>query len=353
VNPNPPSLATHLKIELDAINTAEVKAGDTVTLKISARQADETVCTDYLNLVGFTNTDAGSAAIPDYRFLGTEPGGIKYLPIILKTIGDQVIEVRDREDANIVKAGITLSVYEVRTIGKSGGIITNPDGTEIVIPADPLAPDRELAIRKTKNPPLLPVSYQYKCTAKPISRDFGELDRSTIPWTLKHVNFASIVNIKLPYTKSEVGEIDELALRVFYYDDAKGKYVIVPGAQEISGGKVIASSPHFSTFRIIGTYLATSLSNVIGYPSPFSPNTAFNHKFKVINLPADAEMNIYTIAGEKVKTLQETEMQFPNSGYIDWDGKNEAGETVANGVYLYLVKTPDGSKKTGKIGIVK
>jgi hypothetical protein len=345
--------AHHLKVELNAVNPSEIKGGDIVTLKISARHADDSISTGYLNLVGFTDTDTNASAISDYQFNGVEVGGYAYVPISLKTIGDQTVEVNDKDIPTIIKGSIVLTVYEIATIGAAGGTITNPDGTEITIPAGMFTAGKDLAIRKTRNPSTLPNSYQYKNTVKPISRDFGEIDRTTVPWTLSHINFTSAIEIKMPYAKTDIGDMDETSLRIFFYDDINGKYIIVPGAQEINNGKVVANTPHFSTFRIIGTYLTTSLSNVIGYPSPFKPATAFAGKFKVINLPQDAEMSVYTIAGEKVKTLEETDMQFPNTGYVEWDGKNESGETVAKGVYLYLLKCPDGSKKSGKIGLIK
>ena len=147
--------------------------------------------------------------------------------------------------------------------------------------------------------------------------------------------------------------MDEQSLRIYWYNTMTGKYEIVPGQQLIQDSKIKVSVMHFSTYRIVGTYLTTSLSNVIGYPSPFRPNNAVGGKFKVINMPTDCSMDIYTISGEKVRSLREVDMAFPNSGWIDWDGKNESGDTVAQGVYIYLVKSTDGSKKVGKIGIVK
>ena len=38
---------------------------------------------------------------------------------------------------------------------------------------------------------------------------------------------------------------------------------------------------------------------------------------------------------------------------MDWDGKNESNEPVGRGVYLYVVIAPDGSKKIGKVGLIK
>jgi len=38
---------------------------------------------------------------------------------------------------------------------------------------------------------------------------------------------------------------------------------------------------------------------------------------------------------------------------VEWDGKNENGETVSRGMYMYAATSPAGSKKTKKIAILK
>jgi len=120
----------------------------------------------------------------------------------------------------------------------------------------------------------------------------------------------------------------------------------------VENGTITANVTHFSTYRIIGTYLALDLSNVKAYPSPFNPTTAFGGKLKVINLPKDAEMTVYNIAGEKVITIKETDMTFPNAGWVEWNGKNETGDAVAQGVYVLLIKA-GGTNKVVKIGLIK
>ncbi|OFZ56020.1 MAG: hypothetical protein A2328_00600 [Bdellovibrionales bacterium RIFOXYB2_FULL_36_6] len=119
----------------------------------------------------------------------------------------------------------------------------------------------------------------------------------------------------------------------------------------VSGGKVTARVNHFSTYRVFGTYVSSNLDNVIAYPNPYKPASAVDGKLKIINLPVDCTATILNIAGEKIRELNEADMG--NLGWIEWDGKNESGESVGQGVFLYMVKTPDGQKKIGKVGLVK
>ena len=73
------------------------------------------------------------------------------------------------------------------------------------------------------------------------------------------------------------------------------------------------------------------------FPNPFNPSTSIR-----FNLPArkKVDLEIFTITGEKVRTLIANEMK---AGVHDvpWDGRNEKGRSVASGLYIYRLKTED------------
>ena len=71
------------------------------------------------------------------------------------------------------------------------------------------------------------------------------------------------------------------------------------------------------------------------FPNPF--NLATTIRFYILsdeNYPA-AYLDIYNINGEKVRTY--TILCNQSSGFyeINWDGKNDSGEKVCSGIYLY------------------
>ncbi|MDD5688633.1 MAG: hypothetical protein PHE88_12465 [Elusimicrobia bacterium] len=47
------------------------------------------------------------------------------------------------------------------------------------------------------------------------------------------------------------------------------------------------------------------------------------------------------------------EIDFGNLGWLECDGKNDDGDKVRKGIYVYQIEDVAGSKKTGKIGLVK
>jgi len=71
------------------------------------------------------------------------------------------------------------------------------------------------------------------------------------------------------------------------------------------------------------------------YPNPFNPSTTIRY-----NLPksADVSLKIFNALGQEVKTLAEGN-QAAGEKSIAWDGKNNSGNPVSSGVYLYVLKS--------------
>jgi len=71
------------------------------------------------------------------------------------------------------------------------------------------------------------------------------------------------------------------------------------------------------------------------YPNPFNVQTAIEY-----NLPADSyvTVNVYNILGEKVRTLIRASASQGLHKAV-WDGRNDQGNLVSSGVYLYKLET--------------
>ncbi|MEQ1732766.1 MAG: type IX secretion system sortase PorU [Bacteroidia bacterium] len=82
-----------------------------------------------------------------------------------------------------------------------------------------------------------------------------------------------------------------------------------------------------------------ALEHVFNYPNPFTTHTQFylehNKPFSQLNV----QLQIFTITGKVVKSF---DLILPTAGTrigpIDWDGKDEYGDQLAKGVYIYKVK---------------
>jgi hypothetical protein len=72
-----------------------------------------------------------------------------------------------------------------------------------------------------------------------------------------------------------------------------------------------------------------------------------------LSLPGAYTLKVYNSAGERVKTLKdEREAGAPLDETLWWDGKNDAGEKVASGVYV-LQFTSRFDQRTAKLLILR
>jgi Peptidase family C25/Interleukin-like EMT inducer/CARDB len=95
--------------------------------------------------------------------------------------------------------------------------------------------------------------------------------------------------------------------------------------------------------------------NVYNYPNPSSGETHFT--FKLTQIPEIIKIKIFTIAGRLVRDIKLTSAELKyDFNKIYWDGRDEDGDILANGVYLYKVIMKAGEKAeevTQKLAIVK
>ena len=100
----------------------------------------------------------------------------------------------------------------------------------------------------------------------------------------------------------------------------------------------------------------------ITYPNPFGKNQDYANIRFYMNKNGDVEIRIFTLVGELVWTkIVQGEISGPHDGRDDaryrWDGKNDKGYMVLNGVYICVlrIKEQGGGTKTytKKIAYIK
>jgi hypothetical protein len=139
------------------------------------------------------------------------------------------------------------------------------------------------------------------------------------------------------------------------YDD-KPDYLVSIVDEE---GRSIDGNPNFLSdiFSIISTDPEKTFGN---FPNPFGrpPNETTEIRF-VLNSTSDVTLRIFSLAGELVKSNWNQNLSDLPGGeiyYIVWDGKNDEGDTVLNGVYICVIEIngADGKKTyTTKIAYIK
>ncbi|MEI2694156.1 MAG: type IX secretion system sortase PorU [Saprospiraceae bacterium] len=119
-----------------------------------------------------------------------------------------------------------------------------------------------------------------------------------------------------------------------------GKHTVTITAWDISNNP---GSGHLE-FNVIDESDIT-VDRVYNYPNPFSNQTEFQFETNILASEMEIIIQIQSISGRVVKTLTKNIL---NNGYridgIKWDGNDDFGSDLANGVYLYRLSM---NAKTG------
>ena len=95
-----------------------------------------------------------------------------------------------------------------------------------------------------------------------------------------------------------------------------------------------------------------ALSHVFNYPNPFTTYTEFWFEHNRPNEPLEVQIQIFTISGKLVKTINKTiQTSGTLSREIIWNGLDDFGARIGKGVYIYklMVKSSITQHYTEKI----
>lgn len=84
------------------------------------------------------------------------------------------------------------------------------------------------------------------------------------------------------------------------------------------------------------------------FPNPFNPETVIAYQ---IPESGDVSLIIYNVLGQKVRSLVSA-YQVAGAYQVRWDGRNNNGQAVASGRYVYYLKTVQG-EITGRMVLLK
>ena len=105
------------------------------------------------------------------------------------------------------------------------------------------------------------------------------------------------------------------------------------------------SSTAFTDF-VVTKEAELALTHILNYPNPFTTKTRFFVEHNQSCSGLRVVIQIYTISGKVVKSIIHTinEGGFRLDG-IEWDGRDEYGDKLARGVYIYRVSISDNNKR--------
>ena len=120
---------------------------------------------------------------------------------------------------------------------------------------------------------------------------------------------------------------------------ADGEYELIVTARDRSQNGA-GSISYKVAFQIVNK---PSISNLVNYPNPFTSQTSFVFTLTGKEPPSQFKIEILSVTGRVVREITQSEIGSLRIGRnltaFRWDGTDQFGQQLANGIYLYRVVT--------------
>ncbi len=127
-----------------------------------------------------------------------------------------------------------------------------------------------------------------------------------------------------------------------------GEYELTVSGIDRSGNKA-GDLEYKVAFQVINKPM---ISNLLNYPNPFTTSTAFVFTVTGSEVPQNIRIQVLTITGKVVREITKNELGPIRVGRniteFKWDGTDQYGNKLANGIYLYRVITNHNGKSLEK-----
>lgn len=129
---------------------------------------------------------------------------------------------------------------------------------------------------------------------------------------------------------------------------ADGEYELMVTGKDRSENSA-GSVKYRVIFKVINKPM---ISNMLNYPNPFTTSTAFVFTLTGSEVPQNIRIQVLTITGKVVREITKEELGPLHIGRniteFKWDGTDQYGQKLANGIYLYRVITNLNGKSLDK-----
>ncbi len=134
--------------------------------------------------------------------------------------------------------------------------------------------------------------------------------------------------------------------RPYFTED--GEYELIVTGRDRSSNSA-GNIEYRVAFQVINKPM---ISNMLNYPNPFTTSTAFVFTITGSEVPQNLRIQILTITGKVVREITKDELGPLRIGRnitdFKWDGTDQYGQKLANGIYLYRVITNLNGKSLDK-----
>lgn len=112
---------------------------------------------------------------------------------------------------------------------------------------------------------------------------------------------------------------------------------------------VYNNSSRSSTEFVVSTSAQLALHHVLNYPNPFTTKTQFYFEHNQCCQLLNVQLQVFTVSGKLVKNISKyVQAEGYRSDPIEWDGRDDFGDKIAKGVYVYRIKVKTSQGTTAE-----
>lgn len=315
----------------------ELQEGDSVSTQFGFINLSDKFFKDSL-IVDYTvfNTTQRNPLNKSLKILAPIPNDTTYFTIWVKTTGlvgvnNLSVAVNNMVEPEQTYINNTLSLTNYIQVNKDD---TNPlldvsiDG-RYIFDGEIVSPNPTIKIRILDQNPLL-----YKTDTSGIDVYLTRPCENCIKERL------SLAGNFIPATKENPFEMN------FTFNQLEdGIYTLSAQVVDASGNQA-GLEPYVIHFEVINK---ATVTNFYPYPNPFSTSVRFVFTLTGNEIPDGVMIRILTVSGKVVRTITQDEIGTLHIGNNQteyaWDGRDEFGDPLANGVYLYKVTLEINGKR--------
>ena len=307
----------------------ELQEGDSIATELGFMNVSEKLFQDSL-LVEYTlfNVTQRTSSVGSMKIKAPEPEDTTKFILPIKTSGlvgvnNLSVSVNNMVEPEQLYINNNLSLTDYITVEKDA---TNPlldvsfDG-RYIFDGDIVSPSPAIKIRVLDANPLLLKS-----------DTTGIHVYLTAPCETCAKERISLAGKWTPASKDKPFEINYVPAQL-----ENGLYTLSVQAEDASGNKS-GDEPYVVHFEVINE---ATVTNFYPYPNPFSTSVQFVFTLTGSVIPEGIMIRILTVSGRVVRTITQDEIGPVHIGNnrteYAWDGRDEFGDQLANGVYLYRV----------------
>ncbi|MBI2269426.1 MAG: type IX secretion system sortase PorU [Bacteroidetes bacterium] len=143
------------------------------------------------------------------------------------------------------------------------------------------------------------------------------------------------------YYQSDLNSYKSGIIRYPYRNLSEGKHTLALKVWDIYNNSTMVN-----TEFVVAETAKLALKHVLNFPNPFTTKTSFYFEHNRCCEQLDVQIQIFTITGKVVKSINaRVTTEGFRSDAIVWDGKDDFGDNIGRGVYVYRMKirSDDGS----------